>query len=1473
MAERRSFHDRVVDLVPDYKREPSIILAGVLKEERSASGEFEGQDFLWIKCKANTSAERIHQQYEARRLGTGAWILRHEGQPVDLGTKMANLNTHCDDVVAFEAVKASDTSRPFPTEVPTISKTPTPLSPKNANARMVLIPPPLAALSKDSKGENATPNLRSPDIHMSASPKRPSTAQPPFSTQTDRITANDLSARQAHYTSPYPTSKTPQLRPNNPADASTASAIVYGRSAAHHQSRNPGGQYGILYPTTGAYSEPRLPTSSGLADCPQFATSSEPPPHATNAVPAPLSASANLTIDEEAYHCYYSSWIGRFKAAYPRDTQAQIEMRLAQSWLSMGQAERDSHLPQKPANTSLKIERQPSPARGSRSQDSLRTTSHVDEPHVTAAEMGQQKHNFQLSAMLKDATPQMLEASVEASVELLNRLKAPLLDKMANSLDAEQWIQQIDSLTKQAAKTKTVIGVVGNTGAGKSSVINAMLDEERLVPTNCMRACTAVVTEISYNHADRPYRAEIEFISLADWEKELRVLFQDLLDGDGKVIRECANEDTDAGVAYAKIKAVYPHKSRDDLANSNIQTMLQEVSHILGSSRDIQETDSLMFYRKLQSYVDSKEKSTGKKDKAGKKDKTEREFWPLIRVVRLYVRSPTLATGAVIVDLPGVHDANAARAAVAESYMKQCTGLWIVAPINRAVDDKAAKSLLGESFKRQLKMDGGFNAVTFICSKTDDISLMEAQESLGLDEQLAPSWDEIDRLSAKQKHLKKQMEEMRETKAVYEEIANDADEHIEVWESLRESVASGKVVFAPTSKSVSKKRKNDGRENSTRKKRKTSSSDIDDSDFINDDEHTEDGDKSASENNLSDNKSQEQRPLTQLQVDAKLQELKTTKKDSRAQKREIVEKSAEIRREMNEAKDAEKEIESRIAALCISGRNQYSKGAIQLDFAAGIKELDQEIAAEEDEENFNPDVEARDYDAVARTLPVFCVSSRGYQKLKGRLRKDPGVPGFTSIEETEIPQLQAHCEKLTETGRAANCRTFINKLSQLLNSLTIWASSDGTGANLTAEQKAREAGYLQKELDGLETGLENAVKTTCRELNDEFGDSIFDKYETAVQNAVRDSIETTLKWGAPVNRGDRAAGGLYWATYKAICRRDGCFKNAQGSHDWNYQLTEPMIRTLASGWEKVFSRRVQHAINTFTRTISTVLQKFHRDTEARLLKTGTSVGGLSMLSQQVGVYEQILKDLAVSAKDMTQARQKDINREFVPVVAQAMQEAYTICQEEYGPGCFARMKAVMNSHVAHKRHAIFQDSVNHVKKLLNDLLQDVETMMADKTDEVFVQMKRDYRSVLGGGEVSQCGEVLPRVQRQVRKEVMQIVEGVEKMMSRVVGIEVEEAPDEDKGDEEPADGHERKGEDGETVHEPNVDHTSPSNVEREASPSLRRFVPTEGQASSPGRKEESMEAITSTRTEAKDDQNASHLHSDEAQQPMDSTIG
>jgi hypothetical protein len=93
-------------------------------------------------------------------------------------------------------------------------------------------------------------------------------------------------------------------------------------------------------------------------------------------------------------------------------------------------------------------------------------------------------------------------------------------------------------LLSHKVDTPTIIGVVGNTGAGKSSVINAMLEEERLVPTNCMRACTAVVSEISWNSSEdenSKYRADIEFIQAADWEKDLRISLTELIDGNGQV--------------------------------------------------------------------------------------------------------------------------------------------------------------------------------------------------------------------------------------------------------------------------------------------------------------------------------------------------------------------------------------------------------------------------------------------------------------------------------------------------------------------------------------------------------------------------------------------------------------------------------------------------------------------------------------------------------------------------------------------------------------------------------------------------------------------------------------------------------------------------------------------------------------------------------------------------------------------------
>lgn len=641
-----------------------------------------------------------------------------------------------------------------------------------------------------------------------------------------------------------------------------------------------------------------------------------------------------------------------------------------------------------------------------------------------------------LHELTQEATPEKLEEGVCKGIQLLDLLEQAF-GPAINEQDGQDWLPQIAAIRKDAARTRTVVGVVGNTGAGKSALLNALLDEERLLPTNCMRACTAVVTEISYNDSDDPeskYCAEVEFVKAEEWEKELNVLFEEVLDGNGNISREVYNADSDAGIAYAKIRAVYFKHSKEDLVESSVQALMQQqhVRNVLGTTQTIKEPICSIFYKRLQHYVDSKEKSdtTRETDEQKKSRKREMEFWPLIRRVRIFTRSDALSTGAVLVDLPGVHDSNAARAAVAEGYMKQCTGLWIVAPITRAVDDKAAKNLLGDVFRRQLKYDGTYSAVTFICSKSDDISLTEATDSLDIGDEMNGLEDELQEIEVKRRDMRKKLRQLRDEKSACQEEADEAEEQQEYWEKLQDDLDAGKTVYAPSSK---------------KRKRSPSGS--------NDEIGAASGQGPA---------------LTEDDIESHLSEYKAIKRRARRQRTELNAQIEQLNSNLDQLSSRSDEIEARRSAICIAGRNKYSKSAIQVDFATGIKELDQENQAEENPDTFNPEEDVRNYDEVANSLPVFCVSSRAYQKLSGRLVKDNPVKGFTDIDQTEIPALQAHAKKLTEGTRCAATRSFLNGLSQLCTSLRLWATSEGLSANLTGDERDAEYKFTIRKLLDLE---------------------------------------------------------------------------------------------------------------------------------------------------------------------------------------------------------------------------------------------------------------------------------------------------------------------------------------------------------------------------------------------------------------------
>jgi len=58
--------------------------------------------------------------------------------------------------------------------------------------------------------------------------------------------------------------------------------------------------------------------------------------------------------------------------------------------------------------------------------------------------------------------------------------------------------KELESISLKLEMPKCSVVVVGSTGAGKSTLLNSLLGEVDVLPTNGMRACTAVLIELSY---------------------------------------------------------------------------------------------------------------------------------------------------------------------------------------------------------------------------------------------------------------------------------------------------------------------------------------------------------------------------------------------------------------------------------------------------------------------------------------------------------------------------------------------------------------------------------------------------------------------------------------------------------------------------------------------------------------------------------------------------------------------------------------------------------------------------------------------------------------------------------------------------------------------------------------------------------------------------------------------------------------
>ena len=261
--------------------------------------------------------------------------------------------------------------------------------------------------------------------------------------------------------------------------------------------------------------------------------------------------------------------------------------------------------------------------------------------------------------------------------------------------------------------------VVGGTGAGKSTLFNSLIHELQIVPTNCMRACTATIIELAFltaTVAGEVYVGEVEFITATEWVTELELLVSRA---------KSSQKDEAQQAALLKLKTVFGSDFDAGSSKSVAELAADPACGDVGKAIRFGAATSADFAKRLRPYVDS----------ADEADKGAR--WPLVK--RVLLRGPWNACFGQLayvnlLDAPGLHDSNAERAATLAKVLHSADSILLVANSRRAVNDKTTQDAMPLTLRTTLVESGQFGQLALISTQTDLITTSEAIDNLKLPE-------------------------------------------------------------------------------------------------------------------------------------------------------------------------------------------------------------------------------------------------------------------------------------------------------------------------------------------------------------------------------------------------------------------------------------------------------------------------------------------------------------------------------------------------------------------------------------------------------------------------------------------------------------------------------------------------------------------------------------------------------------------
>ncbi|XP_078140987.1 uncharacterized protein LOC139931527 isoform X1 [Centroberyx gerrardi] len=308
-------------------------------------------------------------------------------------------------------------------------------------------------------------------------------------------------------------------------------------------------------------------------------------------------------------------------------------------------------------------------------------------------ELGPSTSNFSTLRVTDEG--EMHEVNILAEVKEIMKRVHDKLDEQGNT-KLNDFLK--DKLNDLETGKKQLVGVFGKTGAGKSSLINAIIGKKDLLPSGDVSACTSVMIKVEANMSNSKYMAEIEFITKQEWKDELCSI--------SNVIKE--NEDGDDDDDFEKLSALYGTDNR------------KSPEELMGNKYFIEIPEFLKCRKKILTCESSSELSEKlAKYTRGDKKESGRQYWPLVKCVTIKVPNVTdLLEHVTLVDLPGSGDCNKSRDEMWKEIVGSCSTVWIVTDTNRAASEKEPWEILDDTIS--LMGNGGeCRSISFICTKSD----------------------------------------------------------------------------------------------------------------------------------------------------------------------------------------------------------------------------------------------------------------------------------------------------------------------------------------------------------------------------------------------------------------------------------------------------------------------------------------------------------------------------------------------------------------------------------------------------------------------------------------------------------------------------------------------------------------------------------------------------------------------------------